>query len=188
VQAYRKELESRRSRMTEDNLWEGPEVSGGAASVIPEAAFGPPKGGKYENLSVVRQRVAPVASIQALLGDPTTALGRLLDTSIASPSSGKKATLINATQRQDGLYEFEYLLSLPNGRKVHTWSAVGLKQPTRAPSGVVNPGIRMQSPGIRAQSPLLYTMTLVQPQENLESTPSNANRAREILMGFKILN
>lgn len=27
------------------------------------------------------------------------------------------------------IYEFEYKLDLPNGRKVHTWSNVGLKQP-----------------------------------------------------------
>jgi len=83
AQAYRREVQSRRARPSSLQDYDGFGDDASLRGVIPDAAFGPPKGGKYENLSVVKQSVGRVASIDALLGDPEKALRRLLGTSIA---------------------------------------------------------------------------------------------------------
>jgi len=78
------------------------------------AAFGPPGGTFAENLSVFR---SPVAGLKLRnLGAPRDAAQKLLDTSVAPPSSGKTATLLAAEERADGAYAFEYLLQLPTRR------------------------------------------------------------------------
>ena len=79
------------------------------------AAFGPAAGTFAENLSVFSAAV-PGASLAALGASPAAAAQRLLDVSIAPPSSGKTALLLAASARPDGLFAFEYTLALPTRR------------------------------------------------------------------------
>ena len=65
------------------------------------AGFGPPGGGKFENLSVFRSPVMAGLKLRNL-GTPTEFAQRLLDTAVAPPESGKKTTLLAATERADG--------------------------------------------------------------------------------------
>ena len=57
--------------------------------------------GKFENLSVFRSPVDPGLKLRNL-GSPTEFAQRLLDTAVASPESGKKTTLLAASERADG--------------------------------------------------------------------------------------
>lgn len=79
------------------------------------AAFGPAAGTFAENLSVFSATV-PGVSLAALGASPAAAAQRLLDVSIAPPSSGKTAALLAASARPDGLFAFEYTLALPTRR------------------------------------------------------------------------
>ena len=79
------------------------------------AAFGPAAGTFAENLSVFSAAV-PGVSLAALGASPAAAAQRLLDVSIAPPSSGKTALLLAASARPDGLFAFEYTLALPTRR------------------------------------------------------------------------
>lgn len=72
-------------------------------------------GGKFENLSVFRSPVTPGLKLRNL-GSPTEFAQRLLDTAVAPPESGKKTTLLAASERADGAYAFEYCLQLPERR------------------------------------------------------------------------
>jgi len=213
AQAYRRELRSREgygfgiediNSDADEREGFGPKNGAGpvlsTSKVIPDAAFGPVRGGKYENLSVVKQRVLPVKSIEALLGEPRQALERLLSTSIAPEGSGKKYQLLKAVQRPDEeIYEFEYLLTLPTGVRIHTWSAVALKQvpqtsspPTYSSAGSM--GSQPPSYGARAPAgaysslasqPELITMTFVAPEDSVDTAKSQL--AQRVLAGFRLL-
>jgi len=86
------------------------------AGPTPLAAFSSPNTRKLENLSIFRSDIPEVDSISSVLGDdPIVAAQRLLDSAIAPPSSGKSASLLTASQRVDGAFTFEYMLTLPSG-------------------------------------------------------------------------
>ena len=96
------------------------------------AGFGPPGGGKFENLSVFRSPVMAGLKLRNL-GTPTEFAQRLLDTAVAPPESGKKTTLLAATERADGSYAFEYCLQLPprrdgaEGRILHNLAVASVR-------------------------------------------------------------
>ena len=96
------------------------------------AGFGPPGGGKFENLSVFRSPVMAGLKLRNL-GTPTDFAQKLLDTAVAPPESGKKTTLLAATERADGSYAFEYCLQLPprrdgaEGRILHNLAVASVR-------------------------------------------------------------
>ena len=96
------------------------------------AGFGPPGGGKFENLSVFRSPVMAGLKLRNL-GTPTEFAQKLLDTAVAPPESGKKTTLLAATERADGSYAFEYCLQLPprrdgaEGRILHNLAVASVR-------------------------------------------------------------
>lgn len=80
-----------------------------------DSAFGPPGGDRTENVSVLRVRLNQGVDFVGMLGEPTAAAGRLLDTSIAPAGSGKTATLDAARLRADGVLQFEYTVRFAEG-------------------------------------------------------------------------
>jgi hypothetical protein len=80
-----------------------------------DSAFGPPGGGRMENLSVLRVRLGRAVDFGAMLGEPAAAAQRLLDTSIAAPGSGKTATLNDVKLRADGVLQFAYTVRFAEG-------------------------------------------------------------------------
>eukprot|EP00466_Bigelowiella_natans_P006690 jgi/Bigna1/69782/fgenesh1_pg.10_\ len=124
AQAYRKEAESRFARPRfEDGVDDLLLARKSDRNLIPDAAFGPPKGGKGLYLTLISPFLSSsVPSIQVLLGEPEQALERLLSTTIAPEGSGKKAKIIAANKRPGGeeAYDFEYILTLPNQMQIHT--------------------------------------------------------------------
>lgn len=80
-----------------------------------DAAFGPPGGDRTENLSVIRARVSGALDLSALFADPTAAAQSLLASTIAPEGSGKRATLINAARREDGVIQFAYAVEFGPG-------------------------------------------------------------------------
>jgi len=200
AQAYRKEAESRFARPRfEDGVDDLLLARKSDRNLIPDAAFGPPKGGKYENLSVVKQKVGKVPSIQVLLGEPEQALERLLSTTIAPEGSGKKAKIIAANKRPGGeeAYDFEYILTLPNQMQIHTWSVAALKQPpmrsNQPPTFGTTSSSLPSSSSSSSSSSLsssssssaeLFTMTFVAPEKSCDE--SKVNTAKIITSEFHV--
>jgi hypothetical protein len=78
---------------------------------LPTAAFGPAQSDGRENVSVLKSKVVPGFTLHGTLGEPAQAAERLVLGSIAGPSSGKEAVILNAAEdhRPGGpAYVFEY--------------------------------------------------------------------------------
>ncbi|KAJ1626971.1 hypothetical protein T492DRAFT_1028768 [Pavlovales sp. CCMP2436] len=83
-----------------------------------DSAFGPPGGDRTENVSVLRTRLGRGINFAGVLGEPSAAAQRLLDSSIAPAGSGKTATLNAAALRADGVLQFEYTVSFAEGTQM----------------------------------------------------------------------
>jgi hypothetical protein len=95
--------------------------------VSTSVAFGPPRGDSSENVSVVRSRIPGSFTLRGTLGEPELAAQRLLDTAIAPPGSGKQSRLIKAFGEVRGsseVYQFEYVVTLKDGRRLHNACAI----------------------------------------------------------------
>jgi len=95
--------------------------------VSTSVAFGPPRGDSSENVSVVRSRIPGTFTLRGTLGEPELAAQRLLDTAIAPPGSGKQSRLIEAFGEVRGsseVYQFEYVVTLKDGRRLHNACAI----------------------------------------------------------------
>jgi len=93
--------------------------------------------------------------------------------------SGKSAEIISAKRRADDVFAFEYILSLPNGMKVHTWSLAALQNPGAAAAVAARAGLPFDG------SAQLFTMTLVAPEGNRSDLKPEI--VDGILSGFRLL-
>mmetsp|Transcript_16430 Transcript_16430/g.53492 ORF Transcript_16430/g.53492 Transcript_16430/m.53492 type:complete len:303 (+) Transcript_16430:24-932(+) len=117
---------------------------------------------RRENVSVVKSEVLPGFSLRKTLGDPSTAARRLLDLSVAPPTSGKTATLLDAQETRNGYYQFDFTVQLPSGDVFHNLAVVAERGGTQ-----------------------LYTLTILCPEAAF--TPAQELIFRQVADSFKLL-
>lgn len=113
-------------------------------------------------MSVIQSAFPPGFSLQETMKTPREGALFLLNNSIAPPQSGRKATLLNASEL-NGLYQFEYQIDRGDkGRPLRSISV--LAQAKRS----------------------LYTLTVVAPEEDWTSSANNEHKLRTIAESFHL--
>ncbi|GAX22947.1 hypothetical protein FisN_24Lh242 [Fistulifera solaris] len=142
------------------------QTSGGT---LPDSAFGPP--GRLDNrgvsqgdtnVSVIQSPFSPGFSLRDTMKTPSEGALFLLNNSIARPESGRKATLLDASER-NGVYQFEYRVDPGGGR----------------------PPLRSISVLAQAKQ-FLYTMTVVAPEKDWTSSTVYESKLRKIAESFHL--
>jgi hypothetical protein len=130
--------------------------------IRPDVAYGPSQGDGKENLSVIKNSVLPGFSLAGTLGEPRAAAEKLLREAIATPESGKVASLIDAyevSNKGAPVYIFE--LSVQKGEDFYQHSLTA----------------------IASRGNELYTLTFVCPENKWSALRDTANT---VVKSFKL--
>ena len=160
-----------------------PRRSTSSSGIIPDVAFGPPGSNSTSrtNVSVVVTKVLPGFTLPGTLGSPVIAANTLLQTIIAPEGSGRKATLLKASEEFRGMsnvYQFEYWLDFFGDKSSTQNDDVAKDRRLRAISVIAE----------RNQNTLL-TLTVVAPEiewQQDQQRMNNTNQLRKIADSFKL--
>lgn len=113
-------------------------------------------------MSVIKSKVSPDFSLRDTMKTPTEGATFLLENSIAPPQSGRKATLLNASE-ENGLYSFEYRID--RGERGPPLQAISVLGQNRGS---------------------LFTLTVIAPERDWAETSMLETKIRKIASSFHL--